>query len=92
MSRSALSAQSAPSDSALEIHVRRYGHDLAYLMNRLDAMDKIMHEQEIMISKAVLWLSNLEEKYKCPVAATRPEALKSEMRGQCRIIQFSKMV
>lgn len=61
---------------------QRYGHDLAYMMKRLDKMDEIIREQERLISQLVLQFCDLRD-------GNRPKVKpRVETRGTCRIIQF----
>lgn len=91
MSRNSISEKPGAASSALDSHVRRYGHDLAWIMNRLDSMERLINEQQLMLSKAALWLSNLENRASRQ-PESKPESAKSVTRGNCRIIPFQKMV
>lgn len=63
---------------------QRYGHDLAYMLKRLDNMDRIIHEQQMLLSQLVLQFCDLRDSRSEKPVGKRV----METRGNCRIIQF----
>lgn len=72
--------------TALKAHENRYNQDMALLMERLDNMDTIIHEQGKLLSQLVLKFSEFREGG-CEKAYGKRS---TEKRGQCLIIQFDR--
>lgn len=61
---------------------------------RMDEIERAIHDQQMILSDAVLWLSRLDREMRGMSSAT-PQAVKPEpvieRRGNCRIIRFQRV-
>lgn len=78
-----------PANRALEAHEKRYGKDLTYLLKRLDEMDSVIRQQDRLISRITLVMTDLVETVKDGLEIGKRPRIEGKRRGNCRILKFT---